>query len=70
MIGKEVYYIENNVVCKSDIVSCYLQERFEDSKDVMITLRSGVVMNLEDACYSINELFIKLNRDFNKRLKG
>jgi hypothetical protein len=63
MVGREVYYMDNNSVKKSDIVATELRE-IDKNSDVIYTLRSGKKILKSRACFSLSELFIQLKQDF------
>jgi len=70
MIGKELYYIENNGICKDTIVSMYLQEDLLGNEEVMLSTKKGVVVPKSKASFSIQELFVNLYKEFEQRQKG
>jgi len=63
MVGREVYYMDNNSVKKSDIVATELRE-IDKNSDVIYTLRSGKKILKSRTCFSLSELFIQLKQDF------
>lgn len=59
MIGKRVFYLDNNSIATSTVASIYKRDN-----GVFVTLESGVGFWERDLCFTIDELFKKLYREF------
>ena len=68
MIGVEVYYIEDNVIKRSGVIATELRELGESSI-VILTLRSGKKVEMKDACLTMQDVFVKLKREFEEHEK-
>ena len=69
MIKRLVYYIEADSIRASDVVAAELRE-FEGQEMVILTLRSGVRISENRACFSLRDLLIQLKRDFEECYKN
>jgi len=63
MIGELVFYMENNSICSSKIASMYKKD-----DGIWVTLESKASFWQSDLCFSIEELYKKLIRDYRKRV--
>lgn len=62
MIGESVFYLDNNSVVTSKIVNVSRR-----ATGVFVSLESGAGFWREDLCFSMQDLFKKLSRDFKKQ---
>jgi len=66
MIGKTLFYLEDNQIVTSQIVATYLKDITPQESEVMFVTRSNVTIAEKDASFSIQELFSKLNEKYRK----
>ena len=62
MIGESVFYISKNRVVASKVKSVR-----KKATGVFVSLESGAGFWREDLCFSLQDLFKKLSRDFKKQ---
>lgn len=69
IIGETLFYIENNEVRSSKVVSAYTQQT-TNKEEIMLTTASNVTLPKSKASFSMQELFGRLSMQYKKNLKG
>ena len=70
MLGKDIYYLEENEITTARVVGTRLQKLTEHStepEEVMLELESGKILRKAEACETIAALYKQLNRAFRKK---
>ena len=69
MLGETIFYMENNEVRSSKIVSAYTQQT-TNKEEIILTTASNVTIPKSEANFSMQELFSRLSMEYKKKLKG
>lgn len=65
MIGKRLFFLENNQIKTSKIVATYLKET-EKQEEIMLVSKDNVVIPKKEAAFTMQELFSKLSQQYRK----
>ena len=64
MIGKHVYYMADNAIAVGRVIGTRLQQLNDGGEEIILSIDGGLQLMAADACWSLQELFTRLNRDF------
>jgi len=69
MIGKELFYAEGGEIKSSPITAIFIRES-PNKQEVMLTTASNITIPQKEACLTLHELLVKLQRDYYEKKKG
>jgi hypothetical protein len=67
LLGKEAFFIEEEAIAASRVVSLRIQTLSEGGEEVIAELENGRRSPAERICLSVQELLVQLKQDWERR---